>query len=85
MTCKELVDFLDDYLEGALPENQRCVFEHHLGDCPPCLDYLESYRRTVEAARAALDPDGLEPITTCEVPPQLIQAILRARRGGTSE
>jgi anti-sigma factor RsiW len=83
MTCKELVDFLDDYLEDALPEGQRCVFEHHLGDCPPCLDYLESYRRTVQAARAALDPDAVEPVPACEVPPQLIQAILRARRGGS--
>lgn len=85
MTCKELVDFLDDYLEGALPEGQRCTFEHHLGDCPPCHDYLDSYRRTVAAARAALDPDGVEPVPAGDVPPQLIEAILRARRGSGDE
>lgn len=78
MTCRELIDFLADYLDGELPERRRQVFEQHLGECSDCRHYLESYRRTIELGKAAFAvEDG--PIPQ-EVPPALVQAVLNARR-----
>jgi len=78
MTCKELVEFMVDYLSDQLPALQRQVFERHLNACPPCLSFLETYRETIELGRCACtDPDG--PIPKA-VPERLVEAILAARR-----
>jgi anti-sigma factor RsiW len=82
MNCRELTNFLMDYLEGELPEEERIVFDSHLHDCPACLAYLESYRQTVAVGRLVCeDPCGEIPE---EVPKQLIEAILAARGRGKS-
>ena len=78
MTCKELVDFMVDYLGGQLPDGQREVFERHLNACPPCLTFLESYKHTIALGRfACCDPESPVPD---EVPNRLVEAILAARR-----
>lgn len=47
MTCKELVELVTDYLEGALPEDIRMRMEHHLAGCEGCTNYLEQMRQTI--------------------------------------
>ncbi len=47
MTCRELVDFLMEYLEDELPGDSRRVFEAHLGECPPCQAYLDTYKEAI--------------------------------------
>ena len=80
MTCRELVDFLMEYLEGDLPEDTRSVFEEHVGFCPPCKAYLDTYRVTVTLGQGVCgDPEGPVPD---DVPEQLVQAILAARASG---
>ena len=76
MTCREFVEFLMEYLEGGLAEREREVFEAHIGECPPCLNYLETYRETVALGRSVCGPDQAVPD---EVPEALVQAILAAR------
>jgi anti-sigma factor RsiW len=49
MTCKELVELVTDYLEGALPDDQRRRFDEHLALCPHCQTYLEQMRQTIRA------------------------------------
>ena len=53
MTCRELIDFIMEYLDGELPQEQRSVFEEHLKLCPPCLEYLESYGERLPQALAS--------------------------------
>jgi len=78
MTCRDLVDFLMDYLSGELPPLQRTAFEEHLRDCPRCIAYLKSYQETVKLGRDAFrDRDEEVPD---DVPEELVQAILAARR-----
>lgn len=60
MTCRELVELVSDYLEGALPAGERGRFEHHLSLCPPCVTYVEQIR-TVIGGSAALRRDGFPP------------------------
>ena len=74
ITCHELIDFLDDYVEGELSEEGRAKFERHLAVCPSCVAFLESYRETV-AALHRIAPDEL-----CDdAPEELVTAILDAR------
>jgi anti-sigma factor RsiW len=76
LTCRELIDFLAAYLDGELPEGTRGDFERHLSVCPPCVDYLASYRETIRLGKQACQPDeDLPP----DVPADLVTAILSAR------
>jgi predicted anti-sigma-YlaC factor YlaD len=49
MACRELVEVVTDYLDGALGELDQRRFEAHLAECDACGDYLDQMRRTVEA------------------------------------
>ncbi len=49
--CKELFARLSEYLDGELDPEFCSRLEGHIEDCPPCVAFLESLRRTVEAAR----------------------------------
>ena len=77
MTCRELVDFLMQYLDAELPEGPLSVFERHLGECPPCQAYLDTYRETIRVSRLACESDQ-SPVPE-DVPDQLVAAILAAR------
>jgi len=46
MSCKELVELVTEYLEGALPPRERARFEEHLSICAGCQTYLEQMRHT---------------------------------------
>jgi anti-sigma factor RsiW len=77
MTCRELVEFLTDYLDGLLSEPDRVCFEQHLGECPDCVAYLATYRETIRLAKVACaDADTIPP----DVPEDLIRAVLAAYR-----
>jgi anti-sigma factor RsiW len=43
MNCRTCIEFLKDYISGALPAGERDVFEEHLRLCPPCVVYLRQY------------------------------------------
>lgn len=81
ITCKELIDFLMDYVDDGLPPERRSAFEAHLKVCPPCVNYLSSYKEAVRMGKAALSPTPDDSIPS-SVPPKLIEAILAARRAG---
>jgi anti-sigma factor RsiW len=49
VSCKELVELVTDYLEDALPPDERMRFEEHLALCPGCVAYVEQMRGTVRA------------------------------------
>ena len=47
LSCQELVELVTDYLEGALPHDERVGLERHLETCDGCRDYVEQMRATV--------------------------------------
>ncbi len=51
LVCREFVQLVSDYLEGALPEDQRLRLEAHLAECDGCEGYLEDMRRVVGSLR----------------------------------
>lgn len=46
-TCREQLQLVYDYVEGRLSMEMRRSLEQHLADCPPCLTFIKTYRRTV--------------------------------------
>ena len=71
-----MVEFLMEYLDGGLGEGERRVFEEHIGDCPACVNYLDTYRETVRLGKGVCSPEAEVPP---DVPEELVQAILSAR------
>ena len=78
MKCREFVEFVMEYLDGTLGESERSVFEDHIGLCPPCVNYLASYRETVRLGNSLCTAEDEVPP---DVPEELVQAILAARPG----
>lgn len=72
LTCRQLIDFLDDYIDGKLPLVRTAAFKAHLMLCPDCREYLETYRRTIEISKKVMQTD--EPVPA-EIPAGLIKAI----------
>ena len=77
ITCEAFEEFILDYLDDALDQRRRFVFELHLKVCRECRDYLKAYRAAVALARensAPIDSKTLE-----KVPEDLVRAVLAAR------
>jgi anti-sigma factor RsiW len=60
LSCRELVELVTDYLEGALPADEQARFQGHLEACDPCVDYIEQIRLTASAA-GRVEEDDLDP------------------------
>jgi anti-sigma factor RsiW len=74
VTCRHLIEFLADYLDGTLPDKQRDDFIEHLRLCPPCVRYLDTYEATIRLEKDAMKSAGAQPLP--EMPPDLVKAIL---------
>jgi len=51
-TCRELVELVTEYLDDALTERDRGLFEAHLASCRDCRVHLEQMRQTILALGA---------------------------------
>jgi anti-sigma factor RsiW len=51
VVCRQVVELVTDYVEGALPGQVRDAVERHLRLCPPCVAYVEQMRTTSAALR----------------------------------
>jgi anti-sigma factor RsiW len=53
ISCREVVELVTDYLEGALVPDVHARFAAHLDACPPCVEYVEQIRMTSRLAAVA--------------------------------
>jgi anti-sigma factor RsiW len=64
LECRQAVELVSDYLDGALSRRQRRRLEHHLAKCDGCSAYLEQVRQTIlltgEATPSDLSPAALD-------------------------
>ncbi len=61
LVCRQVVELVSDYLEGALSRSERRRFERHLAGCEHCTEYLEQMRATI-ALTGRLSPEDLTPM-----------------------
>ena len=71
LSCQELVELVTDYLEGALPDAGRSSFDHHIGGCVGCREYVRQMRETVELTGR---------LTVADISPEAEAALLSAFR-----
>lgn len=72
LSCREFVDLVTDYVEGALAARDRREFEAHLAECDGCASYLDGMRRTIELTGRLSEDD---------VAPEMERELLAAFRG----
>ena len=60
LVCRQAVELMTDYLEGALSPRDRTRFETHLAGCPHCSEYLAQIKATIAAA-GQVEADDLSP------------------------
>lgn len=53
-TCKECLDLLTDYVDGQLEPSVQQALDAHLHACPPCEDFVATYKATSSVCRKAL-------------------------------
>jgi RNA polymerase sigma-70 factor (ECF subfamily) len=49
--CKEIFGMLSDYLNLELPPATCEEIRRHLEGCPPCIEFANSLRKTIELCR----------------------------------
>jgi len=54
LTCRQIVDYCLDFMSGSLPDTERRLFSSHLRNCPDCMRFFETYRKTPEITREAM-------------------------------
>lgn len=73
--CRELFATLSKYLDAELPAGDCEAIEKHIAACPPCVEFVNSLKKTIALCRAPLDPPGPGPVT-----PELRAKLLAAYR-----
>lgn len=67
LVCREAVELMSDYVEGALTRRDRRRLERHLAGCDACTAYLAQLRATIAASGRVgaedLDPAALDALT----------------------
>jgi hypothetical protein len=66
VVCRQVVELVTDYLEGALPGQLRAAVERHLQLCVPCAVYVEQMRSTSAALRD-VPVESIDPRTRAEL------------------
>jgi len=80
LSCRDFVEVIMAWLDGELEPATRSLFDEHLVACLDCENYLDSYQMTVALGKSICDPDDPDGPGPDDVPEELVQAVLAARR-----
>lgn len=53
-SCKDSIHLLLDYLDGEMSPEEQQHLEEHLAGCPPCVDFVRTYKATSGICKKAL-------------------------------
>jgi anti-sigma factor (TIGR02949 family) len=51
--CRDLFAVLSQYLDAELTPTDCAAIEQHIAGCPPCVEFVNSLKKTVELCRTA--------------------------------
>jgi anti-sigma factor RsiW len=66
VACRQVVELVTDYLEGALPPRARAAVERHLQECPHCVEYVEQMRTAASSLRG-VPVESISPAARAEL------------------
>jgi anti-sigma factor (TIGR02949 family) len=64
--CKEVFALLSEYLDAELSPESCEEIKQHLGGCPPCIEFLESLKRTVSLCHCCEEPVQPPPLSPAD-------------------
>jgi hypothetical protein len=79
-TCKQMTALVFDYLNDKLTRNVRRDFQQHLRICPDCVNFLNTYKKTISVTRS-IRPEEIPPIVRNNILDFLRR---RIRKSGTN-
>ncbi len=53
-SCKESIELLLEYLDGSMSPDEAEHLSKHLAACPPCVEFLKTYKATSGLCKRAL-------------------------------
>jgi predicted anti-sigma-YlaC factor YlaD len=56
-SCKEVVKLLSDYIDGECSSEDKALIEGHLEDCPNCIAFVNTFRKSISMAKNLTYPD----------------------------
>lgn len=75
--CADLFARLSEYLDGELSPEARQAMERHICDCPPCIEFIHSLRRTIDLCHQ-FEPTGTPAPVSGEAKRELLSVLQRA-------
>ncbi len=63
LECKEIFAQLSAYLDAELPEATCEEIQAHIANCPPCVEFINSLRRTVELCHGHANAERPAPLS----------------------
>jgi anti-sigma factor RsiW len=76
LECKEIFAQLSAYIDAELPEATCEEIQAHIADCAPCVEFVNSLRRTVELCHGHATGEQPAPLSG-----EARQRLLEAYRG----
>ena len=80
VVCRQVVELVTDYLEGALPNEVRAAVDRHVEQCAPCAVYIEQIRTTAGSLRQ-VSVESIDPGTRAELVSAFRELIPRSEGG----
>ena len=66
-SCQEMIEVVTNYLDDALPPDERQRFERHLSYCAGCNTYVEQMRETIRQTGVVPGEESLSPALREEI------------------
>ncbi len=60
--CKEVFALLSQYLDRELPDDICQEIDSHIADCPPCIQFVESLKKSIELCRECAPAEEPSPL-----------------------
>jgi RNA polymerase sigma-70 factor (ECF subfamily) len=60
--CKDVFALLSQYLDEELPDDACREIESHISGCPPCVEFVESLRKSIELCHSRREAEQPGPL-----------------------
>ncbi|MCC6538549.1 MAG: zf-HC2 domain-containing protein [Bryobacterales bacterium] len=64
LDCREVFAALSDYLDKELPDEDCEQMRRHIEDCAPCVEFVESLRKSRDLCKGFASPEQAAPLDT---------------------
>lgn len=61
--CRKVFGLLSEYLDRELPAESCAELERHIAHCPPCVQFVDSLRKSIQICRNYESPGQTPPLS----------------------